>query len=153
MSYLLGPTLLTGNRVDALHNGDQIFPAMLEAIRKAEKTITFETYIYWSGEIGKEFSDALSERARAGVKVHVLLDWVGTGKLDSTYLDEMKAAGVELERYHPIRWYTLARINNRTHRKLLVVDGKVGFTGGVGIADQWLGNAQSQDHWRDHTSA
>lgn len=149
VGYLLGPTILTGNRVEALHNGDQIFPAMLEAIRKAEKSITFETYIYWSGKIGKEFSDALSERARAGVKVHVLLDWVGTGKLDSTYLDEMEAAGVELERYHPIRWYTLARINNRTHRKLLVVDGKVGFTGGVGIADLWLGNAQSKDHWRD----
>jgi cardiolipin synthase len=149
MGYLLGPALLSGNRVEALHNGDQIFPAMLEAIRSAEKTITFETYIYWSGEIGKEFADALSQRARAGVKVHVLLDWVGTGKLDSTYLEEMRAAGVELERYHPIRWYTLARINNRTHRKLLVVDGKVGFTGGVGIADLWLGNAQSKDHWRD----
>jgi cardiolipin synthase A/B len=149
MGQLLGPALLSGNRVEALHNGDQIFPSMLQAIRSAEQSITFETYIYWSGDIGKQFSEALSERARAGVKVHVLLDWVGTGKLDATYLENMRAAGVELERYHPIHWYTLARLNNRTHRKLLVVDGKVGFTGGVGIADQWQGNAQSKDHWRD----
>jgi cardiolipin synthase len=149
MGQLLGPGLLKGNSVKALHNGDEIFPAMLEAIRGAKKTITFETYIYWSGEIGKQFSDALSERAKAGVKVHVLLDWVGTGKIDSSYIDNLKASGVEVERYHPIRWYNLTRINNRTHRKLLVVDGMIGFTGGVGIADQWLGNAESKDHWRD----
>ena len=149
MSQLLGPPVVEGNEVKALHNGDEIFPAMLAAIRSAQKTITFETYIYWSGEIGKRFSDALAERARAGVKIHVLLDWAGTGKIDKKYLDHLIQAGVEVERYHPLRWYSLARINNRTHRKLLVVDGRVGFTGGVGIADQWLGHAQSKDHWRD----
>lgn len=149
IGQLLGPPILPGNQVTALHNGDQIFPAMLAAIRSARETITFESYIYWSGDIGRQFSDALGERARAGVKVHVLLDAVGAGKLEAKYLDEMKAAGVEVERYHPIRWYTLARINNRTHRKLLVVDGKIGFTGGVGIADSWQGNAHDKDHWRD----
>ncbi|MBC7817214.1 MAG: cardiolipin synthase B [Planctomycetaceae bacterium] len=149
MGQLLGPAILPGNEVKALHNGDQIFPAMLNAIRAAEKTITFETYIYWSGDIGKQFSDALCERAENGVKVHVLLDWVGTGKIDQKYLAQLQSAGVEVERYHPLRWYTLARINNRTHRKLLVVDGKIGFTGGVGIADQWTGHAQSAEHWRD----
>jgi cardiolipin synthase A/B len=149
LDHLLGPALLPGNKLTSLQNGDEIFPAMLEAIRGAQRTITFETYIYWSGEIGKKFSDALCERAKAGVKVHVLLDWVGAGKIDKSYLDDMKAAGVELERYHPLRWYTIARINNRTHRKLLVIDGKIGFTGGVGIADVWSGDAQDKDHWRD----
>ena len=149
MGQLLGPSILTGNHITALHNGDQIFPAMLSAIRDAEKTITFETYIYWSGEIGQQFSVALCERARAGVKVHVMLDWVGCGRIKEEYLEDMRAAGVEVERYHPIHWHTLTRINNRTHRKLLVVDGRVGFTGGVGIADQWTGHADSIEHWRD----
>lgn len=149
MGELLGPAIRTGNRIKALHNGDEIFPAMLAAIHGAKETITFETYIYWSGEIGQEFSEALSERSRAGVSVHVMLDWVGCGKIEARYLDEMKASGVEVERYHPITWHTLARINNRTHRKLLVVDGRIGFTGGVGIADQWTGHAESKEHWRD----
>lgn len=149
MGTLLGPALVEGNRVTALHNGDQIFPAMLDAIHGAKETITFETYIYWSGDIGLKFEEALCERARAGIKVHVLLDWVGTGKMEKNYIDNLEAAGVEVERYHPLRWYNVARINNRTHRKLLVVDGKIGFTGGVGIADLWTGNAESKDHWRD----
>ncbi len=149
MGNLLGTGILPGNRVRALQNGVQIFPAMLEAIRNARETVTFETYIYWSGAIGREFSDALSERARAGVKVHVMLDWAGSVKMDASYLHELKAAGVQLEQFHPLRWYTLARLNNRTHRKLLVVDGRIGFTGGVGIADQWQGDADSKEHWRD----
>lgn len=149
MGQLLGPGILPGNRITALQNGDQIFPAMLEAIRIARETITFETYIYWSGEIGRTFSAALSERARAGVKIHVMLDWAGSETIEVTYLEELKAAGVEVELYHPLHWYSLARLNNRTHRKLLVVDGRIGFTGGVGIADQWLGQAESKDNWRD----
>src|SRR4029079_2012692 len=126
-----------------------IFPAMLDAIRSATRTITFETYIYWSGDIGRQFADALCERARAGVRVHILLDWLGTGKMDQAVLDEMEEAGAEVCTYHALRWYTIGRMNNRTHRKLLVVDGMVGFTGGVGIADNWLGNAEDPDHWRD----
>jgi cardiolipin synthase len=149
MGVLLGPPLVDGNRVDTLVNGREIFPAMLTAIRSARKTITFETYIYWSGRIGKEFADALADRARSGVRVHLLVDWVGSNRMDPRYLDTMRAAGVEIEKYHPPRWYTLHKLNNRTHRKLLVVDGRVGFTGGVGIADEWDGNAEDPAHWRD----
>ena len=149
MGVLLGPALLDGNRVETLVNGDQIFSAMLKEIRAASKTITFETYIYWSGDIGRTFAQALAERARSGVKVHVLLDWVGSQRMDEQSTALMREAGVEVERYHPIKWYTLGKLNNRTHRKLLVIDGKTGFTGGVGIADKWTGNAQDPDHWRD----
>lgn len=149
MGTLLGPGFLDGNRIETLLNGDEIFPAMLKAIRSATRSVTFETYIYWSGDIGKEFADALCDRARAGVPVHVLLDWVGAGKIDRATIDGMKEAGVEVEKYRPLKWYNLTRINNRTHRKLLVIDGKVGFTGGVGIADIWTGHAQDPDHWRD----
>lgn len=119
MGQLLGPGVLPGNRITALQNGDQMFPAMLTAIRGARETITFETYIYWSGEIGKQFSVALCERAKAGVKVHVMLDWIGCGKLEAKFLEELKAAGVAVELYHPLRWYNVTRMNNRTHRKLL----------------------------------
>ena len=149
MAHLLGPPLVDGNRVTSLLNGDEIFPAMLSAIRAAKKTITFETYIYWSGEVGKEFAAALAERAKAGVRVHVLLDWLGSNRLDEAALAELKEAGVEVERYRPLRWYSLSKMNSRTHRKILVIDGRLGFIGGVGIADQWTGHAQSPDHWRD----
>jgi cardiolipin synthase len=149
LGVLLGPPIVEGNQVELLRNGDEIFPAMLEAIRHARKSITFETYIYWSGEIGREFTEALSERARAGVKVHVMLDFLGSIKLDEKQLEAMRAAGVRLQRYHKPAWWKLARLNNRTHRKLLVVDGRIGFTGGVGIADKWNGHAQDPDHWRD----
>ena len=149
MGVLLGPPVLPGNRYRALINGDAIFPAMLESIRGAQKSITFETYIYWSGDIGRQFAEALSERARAGVKVHVLLDWVGSQKIEQSYLDEMERAGVHMKKFHPLAWYSLGRLNNRTHRKLLVVDGRTGFTGGVGIAPEWTGHAQDADHWRD----
>ena len=149
MAMLMGPAIAPGNRVTELINGDQIFPAMLAAIRAARKTVLFETFIYWSGEIGTEMAEALSERARAGVKVHVLLDWVGSTKVDRELVHRMRDAGVEVRMYHPLRWYNLGRMNNRTHRKLLIVDGKVGFTGGVGIAPQWTGHAQDPDHWRD----
>lgn len=149
LGVLLGPPIIEGNKVDVLLNGDQIFPAMLDAIRHAEKTITFETYIYWSESIGREFAEALSERARKGVKVHVLLDFIGSMKMDAAQIDAMRKAGVQVQRYHKPVWWKLARLNNRTHRKLLIVDGKVGFTGGVGIADQWRGNAQDASHWRD----
>ncbi|MES2322432.1 MAG: phospholipase D-like domain-containing protein [Pseudomonadota bacterium] len=149
MGVLLGPPLTEGNKVEALLNGDAIFPAMLRDIRAARHTITFETYIYWSETVGKEFSDALAERARAGVKVHVMLDFIGSMKMDLASMDAMKAAGVQLERFHKPVWWKFTKLNNRTHRKVLVVDGKVGFTGGVGIADQWRGTAQDKAHWRD----
>ncbi|MGH8137564.1 MAG: phospholipase D-like domain-containing protein [Steroidobacteraceae bacterium] len=149
MGALLGPAIAAGNRITALQNGDEIFPAMLLAIRGAQRTITFETYIYWSGSIGRQFAEALIERARAGITIHVMLDWLGSGKMQPELVTEMRDAGIEVERYHPLRWYSLGRMNNRTHRKVLIVDGTIGFTGGVGIADQWTGHAQDPEHWRD----
>lgn len=149
MGMLLGPAILHGNRIRHYENGCRIFPAMLEAIRCAQKTITFETYIYWSGRIGNEFAEALSERARAGVKVHLLLDWVGSISMDQTLLAKMQDAGIECVRYHKPHWYNITRMNNRTHRKLLVIDGRIGFTGGVGIADHWQGDAEAPGRWRD----
>lgn len=149
MSALLGPAFLDGNEVKVLVNGDKIFPEMLSAIRAAKQTITFETFIYWGDSIGHEFAEALIERARAGVKVHVLLDWLGSVKMEQKELDSMLAAGVEIQRYHKPHWSHLTRLNNRTHRKLLIIDGEVGFTGGVGIADQWRGDARNPDEWRD----
>ena len=149
MSVMLGPNIVDGNTVEALQNGQEIFPSMLAAVRSARTSIAFETYIYWSGDIGREFATALAERAKAGVRVHVLIDWVGGLKMDKTLLDQIEQAGAKVHQFRPLRWYNLARMNNRTHRKLLVVDGLTAFTGGVGIADQWSGNAESPEHWRD----
>ena len=155
VGHLLGPQIATGNRVDTLVNGDRIFPAMLDAIRNAKRSITFETFVYWDGELGREFADALAERARAGVATHVVLDWFGSLQNDPDLVDRMEDAGVELKQYNdlpwynPLRWRELSSIERRTHRKILVVDGAIGFTGGAGIADIWRGNAESPDHWRD----
>ncbi len=146
---MLGPQLLGGNEVKALVNGREMFPAMLEAIRAAKRTITFEMYIFAEGEAGEAFTQAFEERARAGVKIHFLYDAVGSEKIAKAYLERLQAVGVEIAAYNPFRWYTLASMNNRTHRKLMVVDGRVGFTGGAGIQDQWAGDAESPEHWRD----
>ena len=149
LGVLLGPPFIQGNEVKVLLNGDEIFPPMLKAIREAKTSITFETYIYWSGDIGQQFAAALAEAAQRGVKCHVLLDWVGSAKMDDALDNQLTAAGVQVRRFHPPHWSHLARLNNRTHRKLLVVDGRVGFTGGVGIAPEWTGHAQDPGHWRD----
>jgi cardiolipin synthase len=149
LGSLLGPPIVDGNRIEGLQNGDQIFPAMLDAIQGAEHSICFETYIYWQGEIAEQIAGALAARSRAGVAVHVLLDWLGSNKIEPRLIEQMQNAGVEVERYHPIRWYQLDRVNQRTHRKILVVDGRLGFTGGVGIGDEWTGDAQDPQHWRD----
>lgn len=148
IASVMAPALVPGNRVQALLNGDEIFPAMLGAIRAAKSSITLETYIYWSGSVGSDFSTALEQAASRGVEVRLLLDWVG-GDLDDAQLARIRQAGVTVGRYNPPRWFSLGRMNNRTHRKLLVVDGRVGFIGGVGIADAWRGHAQDGKHWRD----
>jgi cardiolipin synthase len=153
VSSLLGPPLIAGNEVATLINGDEIFPAMLDAIASAQKTITFETYVYWSGPVGKRFADALSERAKAGVKVHALIDWVGAAQISNDDWNQMKDAGVIIHKYHVFHFYdpfTYKQMDHRTHRKILVIDGVLGFTGGVGIANMWAGNAQDKDHWRDN---
>lgn len=146
---LFGSSLKDGNAVDILQNGDTIFPAMLEAITQAEQSINFETYIYWSGQIAEDFANALIARALDGVEVRVLIDWVGSLRMDNALVQDMEAAGVQVVRFRPVRWYTLDRINNRTHRKLLIVDGQTAFTGGVGIGDEWLGDARTPDEWRE----
>lgn len=142
MNVMFGPPLVSGNRVRSLIDGRAFFPDMLAAIRAAEKTITFESYIWWSGKIGAEFTQALIERAKAGVKVHLLFDALGSSKIDEDSVKAMKAAGIEVEKYNPWNITTLARINNRTHRKIMVVDGRIAYTGGAGIGDEWL-------EWRD----
>ena len=146
MGQLLGPPILDGNLVTPLRNGAEIFPAILAGIESARRTITFETFIYWSGSIAKMVAAALRAAARRGVKVHVVMDGIGCNCVSSSVPREMRDAGVELEIYH---FSNFARVNHRTHRKLLVIDGAVGFTGGVGIADEWDGNAAGPDEWRD----
>ena len=150
MGALFGSNYIPGNKVETLVNGNRIFPAMLRAIGEARQTINFETYIYWRGAIAEEFADALSKRAREGLSVKVLLDWVGSLPMDEKLIERMRRAGVEVVRFRPIAWYSLDRVNNRTHRKLLIIDGRVGFTGGVGIADEWNGDARSPNEWRDN---
>jgi cardiolipin synthase len=149
MHALTGAPMSEGNRVELLRNGVQIFPAMLTAVRNAKKTINVEFYIYWDGEVGRTFAQALAERARAGVKVNVILDAVGSAEMSEDLILFMQRNGINTEWYHPLRWYTISRVNHRTHRKLLIVDGTIGFAGGVGIADNWLGDADTKDHWRE----
>jgi cardiolipin synthase len=138
-----------GNEIELLINGDQIFPAFLETIRSAERAVNLLTYVYWRGDIAHEVADALCDKAKEGVEVNVLLDWVGTLKMDTQLIDKLRDCGANVAKFRPLKPYALRRIDNRTHRKLLIVDGKVGLTGGVGIADEWTGNAQDPDHWRD----
>jgi cardiolipin synthase len=149
MHALTGSAMIPGNRVDILRNGVQIFPSMLNAVKGARKTINLEFYIYWDGEIGRTFAQTLAERARAGVEVKVILDAFGSAKMSGDLIEFMRRNGIDVEWYHPMRWYSLSRANHRTHRKLLIVDGEVGFTGGVGIADEWLGDADGPTHWRE----
>lgn len=147
---LLGAEFLGGNKVKVLVNGDQFFPEMLAAIRSARRTITLETYIWSSGEISDLFIEALNERAKAGVKVHVIADGMGTLKLKQEDRERLRSAGVELLKYGREHWYEIKpNINHRTHRKILVIDGGVGFTGGMCIDDKWLGNAESPKVWRE----
>lgn len=148
MGAVVEPGFVAGNDVRILENGDEIFPAMLRAIRGARKTINFETFVFERGDVPQAFAQALAERARAGVRVNVVLDAVGAAK-SRTYQKGLREAGVQIEPFHSIMWLDPRRYNYRTHRKILVIDGKIGFTGGVGIADEWRGNASSPDQWRD----
>src|SRR2546421_2692727 len=147
---LLGPNFVDGNSISTLVNGDEIFPAMLNAIRSARHSINLETYIFWDGEIAREFTAALSERARAGVHVNMILDARGTSKLGLANKKQLQNAGVQVVKYHTGFWPDPRRYNNRTHRKLLIIDGRIAFIGGAGIADFWAGNADSMKHWRDN---
>ena len=146
---VLGIPSTEGNRVDVLRNGDEIFPAMLEAIRSAEKFVDFLTFVYWTGSIAQDFADALAERARNGVRVRVILDAVGARTMDRGLVAQMEEAGAEVAFFRvPITW-RVWEAEHRTHRKVLIVDEKVAFTGGVGIAAEWMGNARGPGEWRD----
>jgi cardiolipin synthase len=150
-SALPGSTMTPGNRLELLENGDAFFPAMLAAISSARKTVNFEAYIFWSGEVGTRFRDALAERATHGIAVRVLLDAVGSSgrHLKASDVDALRGAGCRVEFFHSRKPWMLWVLDHRNHRRVLVVDGTVGFTGGVGFADLWRGDADSHEHWRD----
>lgn len=147
---LVGVPATEGNRIDVLRNGDEIFPAMLEAIEGAQHTVDFCTYVYWTGDIAFRFANALAERARSGVRVRVLLDAVGAYQMSSELIERMEKAGCQVEWFRQVSDVDRLRdMNNRTHRKVLICDEEVGFTGGVGIAEEWEGDARNPDEWRD----
>ncbi len=147
---LADPPPLEGNSVKLLHNGDEILPAMLAAIREARKSVNFEAFLFHSDEVGTQFRDALCERARAGVRVRVLLDGIGSSsEFSNADEDVFRQSGCMFAYYHPTRAWRVDKLNRRTHRRVLVIDGKLGFTGGVGFAKQWAGDADSPEHWRD----
>jgi len=146
---LTGAPLRHGHRVKVMRNGDETFTEMLDAIRSARHAVDLSSYIYWPGRVTERFTDALTERARAGVEVNVVLDAYGSAKLDRDHVEPLERAGARVAFIRSPSWYTAHKLNNRMHRRLLIVDGRVGFAGGVGIADVWDGNAQDPDHWRE----
>ena len=141
--------VLGGNKIDVLLNGDEIFPAKLEAIRSARKTITYAQYVFEEGAPAADTAQALAERCREGVKVHVLIDAVGSLQMPSQYRDTLTEAGCEVAFYRPITPWTFDRANYRNHRRILVVDGRVGITGGSGTSGKWSGNGRQDGQWRD----
>lgn len=146
----LGIPFTRGNEIQVLQNGNEIFPAMLEAIRGARQRIEFLTFIYWTGAIAEEMAEALSERARAGVEVFVMLDGFGAKEMRRELIGRMEEAGCRVLWFNPLPTVRLWKMDNRTHRKVLVVDGEVGFTGGVGIAAEWQGAGDRPENWRDN---
>ena len=149
MAGAAGVAFLPGNSLALLNNGDRFYPAMLAAINEAKYSVTVEAYIYWAGEIGLRFANALAAAAGRGVRVKILLDAVGSASVGAEILQILDKGGCHVAWYNPVRIGHLRRINNRTHRKSLIIDGRVGFTGGAGIADHWTGDAQDDKHWRD----
>jgi cardiolipin synthase A/B len=144
-----GTTVVGGNRVEILLNGEEIFPAKVAVIRKARRTINYAQYVFEDGEPAREITEALAERCRAGVKVNVLLDAVGALAMPSQFREEMTNAGCRVESYRPLSPFAMDRVNYRNHRRILVVDGLVGVTGGSGISGKWSGNGRQEGHWRD----
>lgn len=149
VAAVAGSPITRGGKFDVLTNGVQVMPAMLSAIEQARERIVFETYVFTDGTLAKQFSAALAAAARRGVRVYVLLDAVGAKKVGDDNEKLLKDAGVQLAWFNRVSLWQIQELNSRTHRKILVVDGKVGFTGGVGVSDIWEGNADAKDHWRD----
>ncbi|MFJ8470257.1 phospholipase D-like domain-containing protein [Streptomyces swartbergensis] len=149
LERLIGIAATEGNALVALRNGDEIFPTMLDAIRSAEHTVDMMTFVYWKGTIARDFAHALANRARAGVRVRLLLDGFGSRLIDKDLLEEMGRAGVQVSWFRKPLYLSPFKQNHRCHRKVLVVDEEVAFTGGVGIAEEWCGNARNPQEWRD----
>ena len=147
-AYAAAP-IVGGNRADILLNGEQIFPAMLEAIRGAQHTITYAQYFYEDGPISRDLADALAERCRAGIGVNVLLDAFGTLSMPREYAETMSRSGCHVAWFRPLAQYIFHRYSNRNHRRILVIDGRIGFTGGSGVSRKWMGNGRTEHHWRD----
>ena len=146
---IMGVPATEGNSVEVLRNGIEIFPAMIDSIAGAKRTVDLLTFVYWRGEVGRRFAQALSGSARSGVRVRVLLDGWGAMSMERTLLDQMSDAGVQIQWFRRLTRLQANKANHRTHRKVLVVDEEVAFTGGVGIADEWDGDARNEREWRD----
>lgn len=146
---MTGMPLVEGNRVEIYNNGDEFYPAMLDAIESAQHSITMEQFIFWDGLVGRRFAEAFAEKGREGIQVKLLVDAIGSSTLGEEILSILQAGGCQLAWFRPIHWYTLNRANLRTHRKSLIVDGRIAFTGGAGLADHWLGDAANEYEWRD----
>ncbi|HVZ22126.1 MAG TPA: phospholipase D-like domain-containing protein [Vicinamibacterales bacterium] len=149
LTALLNVESIGGNHYQVLTNGEQFFPAMLQAIDGAQRRVSFETYIFEKGTVADQFSDALERAARRGVQVDLVVDAFGSDKMSGETIRRLRAAGATVGTFGKLRWYNIQQVNNRTHRKILVIDGNVAFTGGVGVGDHWLGHAQDPQHWRD----
>lgn len=149
LANLTGAPILAGNSAQVLQNGDDFFPALFADLAKARESIHIETYVWWKGEVCDRLAHALADKARQGVEVRMTLDATGSNKGDDKLFDEMKNAGVKISYYHPIRIQDVGLINNRTHRKVAIFDGKVAYVFGHGIAKEWTGHAQDGEHWRD----
>ena len=149
MAGMTGMPLVEGNRVTIYNNGDEFYPAMLDAIESAHSSVTLEQFIFWDGQTGRRFAEAFAEKASQGIPVKLLVDAIGSATLGEEILNILETGGCQLAWFQPIHWYTLNRINQRTHRKSLIIDGRVAFTGGAGLADQWLGAALDEREWRD----
>jgi cardiolipin synthase len=149
LERLIGVAATEGNELVPLRNGDEIFPAMLGAIREAEHTIDMMTFVYWRGQIAHDFAAALADRAREGVRVRLLLDGFGAKEIEGRLLELMASAGVEIAWFRKPVWLSPFKQNHRCHRKALIVDERTAFTGGVGIAEEWCGDARNPSEWRD----
>jgi cardiolipin synthase len=145
----LGIPFSDGNDIKVLQNGREIFPAMIGAIREAEEQIEMLTYVYWTGDIAYRFAKELSQKAEQGIRVRLILDSIGAAFMPSELTEMMEEAGVQIEWFRPVPQWKLWKTDNRTHRKVLICDAKVAYTGGVGIAEEWEGDARNPSEWRD----
>jgi cardiolipin synthase len=144
-----GAPIVGGNAVEVLLNGEQIFPSLMDAVRSARRTITYAQYYYEDGPVARDLAEALAERCRAGLGVNVLLDAFGSLNMPREYADLMSVSGCHVAWFRPLGQYVFRRYLNRNHRRIVVVDGRVGFTGGAGVSRKWMGNGRTDGHWRD----